>query len=414
MPFRSNSHWRFDGRIALLFAGILAINNLVWVLYVFAHHFESKWSDNLALTATLIGSLWLLKVVNVEVRINRWVWVLIFLLLLLSFLPLVRFLIVRTEYAWFLAYGMLLICSLYLYTNRSSKLSMAVTSILAMAVWVLPYSFESDQRIYFDRLVETSETRRSTIHTILWKNDFWQYVNGRPQFSTIDKHLFYEPLVHPVMHAVDGKRILLIGGDNGESVKEIRKYPVFIDVIPWDQEYSSQMVTAADSLNIISEPILHFLSKRQSTYDAIIIDLPDPITLEVNEFYSVEFYRLCYDQLSERGLLVTQSLSPYLKSGVHRVVQATLDAGGFESFQYHNQIPTLGQWSWTIASKSEDTHTLKQRLSAGNTMVSTKWFNQEAMRMMLSFGKPSFFSTEKAEVNSIANPVLYQRLAGTR
>jgi spermidine synthase len=57
------------------------------------------------------------------------------------------------------------------------------------------------------------------------------------------------------------------------------------------------------ALNIIAMDGRAWLKKTGKRYDAIIIDLPDPDTFQLNRFYTAEFFSLTREKLSEKGVL---------------------------------------------------------------------------------------------------------------
>jgi len=149
---------------------------------------------------------------------------------------------------------------------------------------------------------------------------------------------------------------------------------------------------------------------RKTIYDVIIIDLPDPKTIELGRMYSKEFYRLCYKHLRPGGAMVTQAGSPYFATRAFRCIDKTVAAAGFETVQLHNQILTLGEWGWIMGVKEGTNERVKAHLHKLQfDDIETHWINNEAMKLITSFGK-DYYGQEvgKVEVNKIHNPVLYK------
>ena len=59
-------------------------------------------------------------------------------------------------------------------------------------------------------------------------------------------------------------------------------------------------------------------------YDVIIIDLPDPRTIELAKLYSLEFYHLCKYRLKTNGFIITQSGSPYYASRAFKTINKNM------------------------------------------------------------------------------------------
>ncbi|MGL5472247.1 MAG: polyamine aminopropyltransferase, partial [Shewanella sp.] len=87
-------------------------------------------------------------------------------------------------------------------------------------------------------------------------------------------------------------------------------------------------------------------------YDAIIVDLPDPSHPDLNKLYSDYFYRKLKELISNDGALTVQSTSPYHAQKAFISVGKTLALAGFNVKQYHHNVPSFGEWGWSIATLS--------------------------------------------------------------
>ena len=380
------------GRLALF---IGAVSIFGWTLKVFRHHFDFHPSDLLPLALCFVVPFFLMRALGLKVRIPALLTATILNVLIIGLLPISRWLLSFSDYSWGLCYLTLLISGILLFSWGKSWRFLPLT--LAV-VWMLPFQFDSTQGLYFDRLVSSQSTRKAEIHEVSWKSEKWHYVNGKPEFSTVDQHLYFESLVHPILHLSTQGDVLLIGGDNKQALSEIRKFSHEVEWIPWDRERVRDKNHAS---------ILQSIAAMENRFSAIVIDLPDPVTLQLNEFYTQEFYSICRKALKEDGFLVTQSLSPYSKSGLSQIIENTLQSAGFHTVQYHNQVPTLGQWSWTLGAKSGSTSQVRTALSELRPRATTVWWNEEAMQMMLNQGKTQFFHKNDSSINTIEAPLLH-------
>ena len=155
---------------------------------------------------------------------------------------------------------------------------------------------------------------------------------------------------------------------------------------------------------ILEEDPFTFLASHEEIYDLIFIDAPDPVDVLTNQFYTQEFYQLVNTALTGNGMFVTQSGSPYFATEAYEMLKRTIANSGFYITSYHNQVLSLGEWSWTIGSKDGK---VKSKLEDASFKVfDTKWLNNEAMRMMLSFGKSKI--AVDSSINTIADPKLYE------
>ncbi len=299
--------------------------------------------------------------------------------------------------------------------------------ILGGFIYADPIIFFGEQKRYQDQVIYAEQTKYQKIVITQWKDDYWLYLNGSQQLSTRDEEMYHEPLVHPVMQlSPTPYHILVLGGGDGAAVREILKYKAvkkitLVDLDPAMIRLAKNhyaLLEVNDSafyhpkVHILTQDAFKYMSDTQDYFDLIVIDLPDPRTVELGRLYSREFYSLCYKHLRPEGLLITQSGSPYFNGRAFECIKQTLEAADFQTVQMHNQIITMGEWGWTIGSKHFSSQTLKKALRKLKfENISTRWINQEAMTMMTSFGKQSYFfnpEVEDLEINTIHNPVLYR------
>lgn len=278
---------------------------------------------------------------------------------------------------------------------------------------------------YKDRVVFSEQTKYQRIVITQSKEAYWLFINGNQQLSSIDEVMYHEPLVHPVMGLLKNpKHILVMGGGDGGAVREILKYPsvekiTLVDLDPRMTELGqtqdwlvsmNQNALNHEKVEIINADGFTWLEKNQDYFDAVIIDLPDPKTVELGRLYSYEFYQLCYNHLRPNGVITTQAGSPYYAARAFNCIDQTMTAAGFITAPLHNQVVTLGEWGWVMGVKEGDKAELKTALQALDFQgIPTDWMNKESMTLITSFGKRVFPDDDKpVEVNRIHNPVLYK------
>ncbi len=310
---------------------------------------------------------------------------------------------------------------------KKSKVGASFIVLLAFTFTIMMSLLDSPkflerQAKYHDKVVFSQATDLQAIDVTEWRGNHWFYADGVNQFSTIDSWLFYEPFVFPMLELAQAKdEILVIGGENGMLIKALKDAGVQnIKLVPIDEElvtmaqnetlfttYNSNSLSG-EGIQILQEDVFAYLSSNLGRFDLIFVDVADPIDLARNQYFTKEFYQLISGALNQEALFITQSGSPYFATEAFEVVQKTIKSAGFDLVAYHNQILTLGEWSWTIGAKHSTRETLKERLSESSfEAYKTQWLNQEAMQMMLSFGKPTRVTTD-LKVNTMTEPTLYQ------
>ena len=281
-----------------------------------------------------------------------------------------------------------------------------------------------EQQKYSDKIIYTQQSKYQRIVMTEWRGDYWLYLNGNEQLCTRDELMYHEPLVHPAMTLHPNPvTILVLGGGDGCAVREILKYPkvkkitlVDLDPAMTNLGMTNPILTSLNQnsltnrkVEVLNEDGYKYLMSNNEYYDIIIIDLPDPRSIELGRLYSHEFYKLCYKHMRPGGVIVTQAGSPYFATQAFTCILETMESAGFETVPMHNQVITLGEWGWCLGVKQTANINVKKQLQNLEFDVPTRWINKEAMTLITSFGK-DFYPWEKDSVyiNRIHDPVLYK------
>jgi len=262
------------------------------------------------------------------------------------------------------------------------------------------------------------------------------FINGRTQFSSIDEAIYHEMLVHPAMLAsANHKNILVIGGGDGLAVREVLKWNpdsvTLLELDPTIIDFFKQERFDEERGVIINSPLLelnrHALSddrlkiiigdafnsvddllQEQLIYDTIIIDLPDPSHPDLNKLYTNRFYQKVSFLLAGDGALVIQSTSPYHAKDAFISIGKTLKAAGLQHVeQYHANVPSFGEWGWTIGTKHGQSPLI--RLGEKTEIdIDLKWLTIGLVKSAFQFPKNYFSNAQEVEINSLGSHNLYQ------
>jgi len=127
-----------------------------------------------------------------------------------------------------------------------------------------------------------------------------------------------EELIHlPLLFHPSPKNVLLVSGGIGGVLTEILKHPV--ETIEYT-ELDPLIIQVAQFKDPLIEAEIKnprvaikqidgrfFIKTTQRQYDVVIINLPTPSTLQINRFYTMEFFRMARKILPENGILVITS-----------------------------------------------------------------------------------------------------------
>ena len=150
----------------------------------------------------------------------------------------------------------------------------------------------------FGRIVVTKEAPQYT---------FWE--SGTPLYSDSNVIEAEEKVHYPLSQLNGVENVLLVSGGLGETLVEIGKYnPARVDYVELDPALTRtalalEMIPKAPFLNIINTDARRHIQSTHIRYDAVILDLPEPDTFQVNRFYTDEFFALAKHVLKKNGIL---------------------------------------------------------------------------------------------------------------
>ena len=296
--------------------------------------------------------------------------------------------------------------------------------LIGLFVLAEPILLFGEQALYKDTVILVRQTPYQRLVMTRWRDDYWLYINGNQQFSSYDEERYHEPLVHPAVTLAGNRaEVLILGGGDGLALREVLKYVQVksVTLVDLDPEMTTLAAThpvfmqlnehalADPRVSVINVDAFAFLQDSPHLFDVIIIDLPDPNSVELARLYSLNFYRLCKKHLKRGGTLVTQATSPFFSRQAFVCIQKTMAAAGFSVLPYHNHVPTLGEWGFVLGVDT----TLLENVALKKTVqelsfqgIETRFLNQEAMIAMVHFGKGVFRDESEIEVNRESRPVL--------
>ncbi|KJR99317.1 MAG: spermidine synthase [Peptococcaceae bacterium BRH_c4a] len=192
-------------------------------------------------------------------------------------------------------------------------------------------------------------------------------LDGVIQTTVADEFVYHEMITHVGLNTLEKpRRVLVVGGGDGGSVREILKHKSVEKVTL--VEIDGKVVESARAflpeiscgLNdpraevIVDDGIKH-VKENPDTYDMIIVDSTDPVGPAVGLF-GADFYRDVYNALTENGLFVAQTESPfYNRELIPRIIGDVRSIFPVARF-FMASIPTYpgGLWSFTMGSKKHD------------------------------------------------------------
>ncbi|NLP45861.1 MAG: polyamine aminopropyltransferase [Epulopiscium sp.] len=219
-------------------------------------------------------------------------------------------------------------------------------------------------------------------------------LDGLMMATEKDEFIYHDMISHVPM-AVNPKieKVLIIGGGDGGTAREVLRYPniTHVDMVDIDervvrlcQKYLPQTACVLDNdsrLSLHFEDGLIFVQKSKvATYDLILVDSIDPIG-PGEGLFTYDFYKNCNRILKEDGILINQHESPYYPSDAyemkraHDKIKETFPIA--KIYQFHMPTYPSGHWLFGFASKKYDPIRDLQKETWEAIGLKTKYYNTD-------------------------------------
>ncbi|MEZ6087854.1 MAG: polyamine aminopropyltransferase [Pirellulaceae bacterium] len=265
------------------------------------------------------------------------------------------------------------------------------------------------QQTPYQRIIITRNERNGRIRL---------YLDGHLQFAQQDEYRYHEALVHPLMSLPGVPRnVLVLGGGDGLAVRELLKFDSveqidLVDIDPAvtqlakklgplrrlnnDAFYDSRVtIHHQDAFNFVR-------TQRKGTqrWDRVVIDLPDPHDAALAKLYSIEFYKLLAECMSQDGALVCQSSSPLFTRRAFWCVAETMRGAGLQTHSYTIPLASFGPWGFHLAARDSIDPSMLRIDEA-----KTQYMTDELFASASSFGKDE--SRVETVANRLFEPTIY-------
>jgi spermidine synthase len=189
-------------------------------------------------------------------------------------------------------------------------------------------------------------------------------LDGRVMITERDEFVYHEIIAHlPVVLHPDPKRVLVIGGGDGGTIRELARHDMIqkmvlceIDGAVVEASRRFFPITASGFLDSrldlkIDDGIRYVEESKDNSFDVIIVDSTDPIG-PGEGLFTEKFYGHVRRLLGQQGIMICQSESPWFPAEDLRRIRQNQS----RNFEYVRHcvapIPTYprGLWSVSLAS----------------------------------------------------------------
>lgn len=269
-----------------------------------------------------------------------------------------------------------------------------------MDMWLKEGQIENSAMTY--KVKETLVRRKTEYQdlAILDTYDFGRMLvlDGIVQTSIKDEYVYHEMITHiPLNSHPNPKKVLVVGGGDGGAIREILKHPsvekavlceIDAAVIEECKKYLPEISCALNDprCEIFIGDGIKYVHEHKNEFDVVIVDSTDPFGA-AEGLFGGSFYKEIYECLTEDGIFVAQTETPFYLPDVVRKVFNDAKAIFTITKLFMAAIPTYpsGYWSFTIGSKKYDPENIDP---ANGLDLDTKYYTRKLHKA--SFVLPKF------------------------
>lgn len=222
-------------------------------------------------------------------------------------------------------------------------------------------------------------------------------LDGIVQTTINDEYVYHEMIAHiPLFTHPNPKKVLVVGGGDGGSIREILKHPSVekavlceIDgvVIEECKKYLPEISCALDDprCEIFVGDGIKYVHEHKNEFDVVIVDSTDPFGA-AEGLFGGSFYKEISECLTEDGIFIAQTETPfYLPKVVKRVFNDAKAVFPVTKL-FMAAIPTYpsGYWSFTIGSKKHDPENVNLE---GKIDIESKYYTKKLHKACFTLPK---------------------------
>jgi len=279
-----------------------------------------------------------------------------------------------------------------------------------------------------NNLIESIDSIYGNIAVLEKDREYIFYENGVLMFTTEESELNEELIHFPLLEHGNPKTILLVGGGISKNINEVLKHPVervvYVELDPKIIETARMYLSTTDK-KAIDDPRVEinytdarfFIKRTKNKYDVIILNIPEPESIQLNRYYTIEFLSEIKKILNNNSIIsINIPYSESYASNEMRILISSIYRTINSSFPDVKIIPGLHLLILASPSKNVLTYNatiLSERLIDRN--ISTSLINRQYIKYKLSPSRIDFALNSiipNIQINSDFRPIAtyYQML----
>jgi spermidine synthase len=219
--------------------------------------------------------------------------------------------------------------------------------------------------------------------------------------SEQDEFFYHEMIAHvPLNSHKNPNNVLVIGGGDGGTVREVLKHPQVEEVVLCEidgmvvdvcKKYLPDIASELDNekVEIRIEDAIKYIATQKSRFDVILIDSTDPMG-PGEGLFTEEFYTNVKLALKPGGIVSAQSESPFANQKEIKAMYKLLNKVFPIVETFVGPIPTYpgGYWSWAFVSETVKPLEFIDESRANKIAETAKLYNLDIHKSV--FALPNF------------------------
>jgi len=228
--------------------------------------------------------------------------------------------------------GVLFSFALVVLVSPLKAVLIANLPLLAAACWIHPYALKLRSPVSAAALaalillvagaaVETStlvqagktlayyhESRYGRIEIFKDQDQYTLVLDGNPMYSSENTNIAEETVHYPLAQLHQVNNLLMISAEGGVMAEAEKYGPETVDYLEIDATLTDAvfkfgLVKKIPGLRVIHQDGRAYLKETKKKYDAILLNLPEPDTFQLNRFFTDRFFMLAKTRLAPKGIL---------------------------------------------------------------------------------------------------------------
>ncbi|HHJ10415.1 MAG TPA: hypothetical protein ENK25_05930 [Bacteroidetes bacterium] len=267
---------------------------------------------------------------------------------------------------------------------------LGLTFLLVIALYVFPVDLFSIRFLHpHQKILAHQETPFGSLVVSKTGDQTNMYENHVLVANTLNPVENEEDVHYAMLQRKKPKKVLLISGGIAGTLDEILKYPIqrvdYVEINPWIIRLARKYFHLPENskVRIIIRDARRYVPGSKEKYDVVLVNVPPPLTAQLNRYYTVDFFHALKKILTPRGVISLRlPASPNYLGKQETDINGLLYASLKKAFPYVLIVP--GEKNYFLASEkplSLKIANLVQQRGIQNKYISPYYIQDDLLQM---------------------------------